>query len=147
MSGKISTILILGARGDLAGRLLLPAVGQLMMMEPHRTLHLIGSGSREWSNDAWRQRVKESFDSATVTGDTADSVLKSTTYLRGDVTDPEDLQKLIDACQGAPAIYFALEKPFGTNEASAHALNQQLLKLVPRNKSTGSIISWVGPRC
>ncbi|MFQ4149994.1 hypothetical protein AAGW05_15100 [Arthrobacter sp. LAPM80] len=36
MSGQISTILILGARGDLAGRLLLPAVGQLLMMEPGR---------------------------------------------------------------------------------------------------------------
>ena len=159
MSGKISTILILGARGDLAGRLLLPAVGQLLMMEPHRTLHLIGSGSGQWTNETWRQRVKESFDSATVTGDTAASVLKSTTYLRGDVTDPKDLQKLIDACKGAPAIYFALppavviqtcialeevtlpvgtvfalEKPFGTDEASAHALNQQLLKLVPEEQ-------------
>ena len=159
MSGKVSTILILGARGDLAGRLLLPAVGQLLMMEPDRALHLIGSGSGQWTNDTWRQRVKESFDSASVTGGAAAALLESTTYLSGDVTDPKDLQKLIDACEGAPAIYFALppaiviqtcialgevslpagtvfalEKPFGTDEASAQALNQQITKLVPEEQ-------------
>lgn len=159
MTGKVSTILILGARGDLASRLLLPAVGQLLMTEPGRTLHLIGSGSGEWTDDTWRQRVKESFDSASVTGEAAASVLKSTTYLSADVTAPKDLQKLIDACEGAPAIYFALppavvvqacaalervrlpagtvfalEKPFGTDEASAHALNQQILRLVPEEQ-------------
>ena len=159
MGGKVSTILILGARGDLAGRLLLPAVGQLLMAEPDRDLQLIGSGSREWSNDAWRQRVKDSFDSASATGDTAASVLEATTYVRGDVTNAKDLQKLIDACTGTPAIYFALppavvlkacaalegvalpqgtvlalEKPFGTDEKSAQALNQQILKLVPEEQ-------------
>ncbi len=154
MTGKVSTIIILGARGDLSSRLLLPALGQLLMREPERELDLIGSGSRDWSNETWRQRVKES-----VKGDAAASVLKSTTYRRADVSRPGDLQELIDACQGVPAIYFALppaiviaacvaleevtllpgtvlalEKPFGTDEQSAHALNQQILKLVPEEQ-------------
>ena len=152
----ISTILILGARGDLSSRLLLPALGQLLMMEPDRHIHLLGSGSGQWSQSTWRERVKESFDTASVTGDAAASVVQSTQYLQGDVTNSEDLQKLIDACQGVPAIYFALppavvvkacaaledvtlpvgtvialEKPFGTDEESARALNEQISKLVP----------------
>lgn len=159
MTEAISTILILGARGDLSSRLFLPALGQILMMKPDRNLRLLGSGSGAWSNDTWRKRVKESFDSASVTGDAAASVLQSTTYLAGDVTKPADLQKLIDACEGTPAIYFALppaivakacvalekvtlpagtvlalEKPFGTDEKSARALNQQITKLVPEEQ-------------
>ena len=129
------------------------------MMEPNRHIHLLGSGSGEWSNETWRARVMESFDSASVTGDTAASMVGSTEYIQADVTNPDDLQKLVEACQGVPAIYFALppavvvkacialekvtlpagtvialEKPFGTDEKSAQKLNEQLLKLVPEDQ-------------
>ncbi|MEO6944197.1 MAG: glucose-6-phosphate dehydrogenase [Lacisediminihabitans sp.] len=159
MAAKISTILILGARGDLSSRLLLPALGQLLMMEPDRDVRLLGSGSGDWSNETWRALVKKSFDSATATGETAASLASSTEYIQGDVTDPGDLQKLVDACHGVPAIYFALppaivvkvctalekvtlppgtvialEKPFGTDEKSAQELNKQILKLVPEDQ-------------
>ena len=155
-----STLLILGASGDLTGRLLLPAIGTLMSSkEGPATLTLVGAGSDDWSQDTWLARVKESFAAGGAKGDRVDAMLKSTKYLKADVTSVPDLQKLIDACDGAPAIYFALppavtalacqalaqvslpegtalvlEKPFGTDEASAAALNKSITNLVPENQ-------------
>ena len=40
-----TTLAILGASGDLAGRLLLPALGELLAEERDRRLHLVGAGS------------------------------------------------------------------------------------------------------
>ncbi len=159
MAGTISTILILGARGDLSARLLLPAIGQLVMMQPDRQLFLLGSGSGPWPSETWRGRVQQSFESASVSGDAAAAVLGSTKYVHGDVTSPADLQTLIDSCQGLPVLYLALppavvvkacaaleevhlpvgtvialEKPFGTDERTAKELNQQISKLVPEEQ-------------
>jgi glucose-6-phosphate 1-dehydrogenase len=75
------------------------------------------------------------------------------------VTRAEDLRRLLDACDGAPAIYFALppvvtakacaalrqvslpagtalvlEKPFGVDEASAADLNAIIGRLVPEDQ-------------
>lgn len=156
MAQAVSTILILGASGDLASRLLLPALGQLLEAEPERGLRLIGAGIEQFSDETWQSTVKQSFESSSATGDVASAVATASVYLSADVTEADDLQKLIDACDGVPAIYFALppaitakacraleqvklpegtllalEKPFGTDEDSAHELNQQLLRLVP----------------
>ena len=65
MSSPIGTFLLLGASGDLSGRLLLPALGQLLDAEPQRReLVLIGAGAEDWSQDAWRERVRSSFAAA-----------------------------------------------------------------------------------
>ena len=75
------------------------------------------------------------------------------------MTRPEDLQRLLDACDGAPAIYFALppavtakacaalgqlslpagtalvlEKPFGVDQSSAADLNTIIGRLVPEDQ-------------
>jgi glucose-6-phosphate 1-dehydrogenase len=75
-------------------------------------------------------------------------------YISADVTDPGDLSRVLAACEGAPALYFALppaitaracaalgaldrpagltlalEKPFGTDRRSAVALNKLLATL------------------
>jgi glucose-6-phosphate 1-dehydrogenase len=86
-------------------------------------------------------------------------VLATTRYEKADVTSADDLDRLINGVPAAPALYFALppavtanactvlnnvslpegttlvlEKPFGTDQASAAALNAQLAKLVPEGQ-------------
>lgn len=155
MSG-ITTLCILGASGDLASRLLLPALGQLLTHEPTRTVRLVGAGQDDWSNEQWRDAVRRSFSTMDASGPAVDALLRSTTYHRADVTDPAALASLLAEREGRVALYFALppavaatacaalrsvelptgivlalEKPFGTDERSAHALNALLATLVP----------------
>lgn len=160
MSQPIGTLLLLGASGDLAGRLLMPALGQLLDAEPERrSIVLVGAGSEDWDAATWQQRVRSAFESAKVSSETIDAVLSSTRYSKADVTSADDMKSLIEASPPAPALYFALppavtenackalqqlslppgttlalEKPFGTNEASAASLNDQLANLVPETQ-------------
>jgi glucose-6-phosphate 1-dehydrogenase len=156
MSDQVGTFLLLGASGDLSGRLLLPALSQLIDREPERRgVVLVGAGAESWTDDEWRERVRSSLSTADVDPATVEAVLKGTRYLQADVTRPEDLRRLVTAGPGAPALYFALppavtvaacealrsvdlpagtvlalEKPFGTDAESAAALNRLLTDLV-----------------
>ncbi|WP_298861474.1 glucose-6-phosphate dehydrogenase [uncultured Microbacterium sp.] len=152
-----TTLLILGASGDLTSRLLLPAIGQLLRREPDRKLALHGAGSDDWSQEKWQQTVQTSFGSS----DAADQVSRvdGTTYTKADVTDKAALSALVKGVQGRLVIYFALppavavaacevlrevdlpentvlalEKPFGSDESSARDLNTLLLQLVPEER-------------
>ncbi|MDQ1172022.1 glucose-6-phosphate 1-dehydrogenase [Microbacterium testaceum] len=152
-----TTLIILGASGDLTSRLLLPALGQLLTREPGRSVRLHGAGMDDWTDEHWREAVKKSFQ--TTDAAAAFDQVSQTTYSQADITKAADLQKLLDDAEGRPALYFAvppaiaekaclalsdvkipegtvlaLEKPFGTDEASAHRLNQQLAKLVPEDQ-------------
>ncbi len=148
-----TTLIIFGATGDLTKRLLLPALGQLLDREPDRRVHLIGVGRSERDADTWRGEVREAFgDDA---GPSALALADETVYRQGDLTDSDDLSRLLGEAKGRPVLYFAVppavtekscealrdvdipdgtilapEKPFGTDEASAHALNQLLTQLV-----------------
>jgi glucose-6-phosphate 1-dehydrogenase len=160
MTRSIGSLLLLGASGDLSGRLLLPALGQLLdREESRRDVVLTGAGSEDWDAEAWRDRVRTSFESGDVSDEMLKSVLETTRYQQADVTSVEDLKSLIDSCPPAPALYFALppsvtvasctalqqvslpegttmvlEKPFGTNQKSAADLNQLLVQLVPEEQ-------------
>ena len=160
MSSPIRSLVLLGASGDLAGRLLLPALGQLLDAEPERRdLVLLGAGAEDWDEATWKERVRSSFESGKVSTETTEAVLASTRYEKADVTSPDDLDRLIKGAPAAPALYFALppavtaracavlnsvslpegttlvlEKPFGTDQASAAALNLQLAHLVPESQ-------------
>ena len=149
--------MLLGASGDLAGRLLLPALGQLLdAEEARRSISLIGAGTEDWDQKTWQDRVRSSFESGKVSQETVDAVLATTKYEKADVTNVDDLKRLLDAGPPAPALYFALppavtvlactalqevalpkgttlvlEKPFGTNAESAASLNDLLTDLVP----------------
>ncbi len=152
-----TTLIILGASGDLTSRLLLPALGQLLTREPGRSVRLHGAGMEDWTDEHWREVVQKSFQ--TTEAAAAFAAVSETAYSRADITKADDLQKLLDDAEGRPALYFAvppavaeksclalsdvtipegtvlaLEKPFGTDEASAHRLNQQLAKLVPEDQ-------------
>ncbi|SJN46776.1 Glucose-6-phosphate 1-dehydrogenase [Microbacterium esteraromaticum] len=152
-----TTLLILGASGDLTSRLLLPAIGQLLKRQPDRQLALRGAGSDDWSEKRWRECVKTSFASSDAE-DQASRVADST-YTQADVTDRHALAGLIESVTGRLVIYFALppavavaacevlkevtlpentvlalEKPFGNDEQSARELNALLQTLVPEKR-------------
>ena len=157
MAADTTTLIILGASGDLTSRLLLPALGQLLTREPERSIHLRGAGVDDWTDEQWREVVRTSF----ATTDTADAfaVVASTSYTRTDITDPADLTALLAGNEGRVALYFAvppavavkscealatidvpenlilaLEKPFGSDEASARELNATVSRIVPESQ-------------
>src|SRR5436190_3469996 len=153
------TLLILGASGDLAARLLLPGLGGLLAGGAGEGLALLGAGTNDWDDEHWRERVADSFAAARAEGAAVDAVAKQARYIRADVTDAGDLHRLLDACHGRPVLYFALppavteracralcelempdgarlafEKPFGTDAASAEALNGLVARLAPEER-------------
>ena len=158
--GAIGSLVLLGASGDLAGRLLLPALGELLEEESSRRgMVLHGAGAEDWDQATWQARLRTAFAITKVSEETVQSVLASTTYTRADVTNADDLRGLIEAAPPAPALYFALppavtviactelkkvalptgttlvlEKPFGTNAESAASLNELLADLVPEEQ-------------
>lgn len=159
MSRELSSLIIFGASGDLTARLLLPGLGQFLAGEDDRELELIGVGTEDWTDAKWRAIVTESFGTVKCTGPAVEHTRMRARYFKADVTDPTDLQMLLNACSSTPAIYFALppavaaascvaleqvtlpegltlalEKPFGTDQASAEELNRQLATLVPENQ-------------
>ncbi|MFS0734726.1 glucose-6-phosphate dehydrogenase [Microbacterium sp. 1P10UB] len=159
MTATQTTLIVLGASGDLTSRLLMPALGQLLTREPQRGIRLIGAGMDDWDDAKWREVVTASFATVKASGSAVDAVLAGATYRQSDITKPEDLTALLAEAEGRPAFYFAvppavaakacvaleqvtlpeglilaLEKPFGTDEASAHALNEVLTKLVPEDQ-------------
>jgi glucose-6-phosphate 1-dehydrogenase len=152
------TLLILGAAGDLTARLLLPGLGTLLAEDEDSDLLLVGSGRDDWDDERWRDLVARAFATAGADGPATAAVLDRTRYRRADATSPADLRDLIDGRDGDVAIYFALppavtreacralrevgvpegtrlvmEKPFGTDMASAQELNALLDGLVPED--------------
>lgn len=151
------TLLILGASGDLTGRLLLPGLGSLLASDHGTPLKLIGSGMEDWSASKWDSRVRKAF--ADYSGPLVRAAAADTEYVQADVTDAEQLAALLAKSEGSTAIYFALppavtakvcqtlatmelpaglrlvlEKPFGTDVSSAEKLNALLQKVVPEEQ-------------
>ncbi|MFD5277864.1 glucose-6-phosphate dehydrogenase [Pseudarthrobacter sp. NPDC058362] len=159
----VRTLLILGASGDLTGRLLLPGLARLVARGRAGGLRLAGAGSDPWTQEQWRQRVGEAFSTAARDADeqnrqALESMAGETAYHQLDVTADGALAGLIASLEGPVAIYFALppqvsqwacealqpdqlppgtrlvmEKPFGSGEESARALNRTLVQLVPED--------------
>lgn len=152
-----TTIVIFGATGDLATRLLLPALAQLLEREPDRRVHLVGTGRKELSDEDWRARVRGALGEEH--SDAVAALVDGTAYVAADPTDPADLEQLLSEVTGRAVLYFALppqitheacaqlatlelpdglvlaiEKPFGTDADSAHELNEVLRRLVPEER-------------
>lgn len=151
-----TTLVIFGAGGDLASRLLLPALGQLLRREPERTVRIIGADREEWTDADLEAVVRTAF--STMDAEEAASRVEIE-YVRTDITRPDDLTALLQNRTGQVALYFAvppavaaasiaaltpdmlpdgavlvMEKPFGTDEASARELNRTLTALVPESQ-------------
>ena len=153
------TLLILGASGDLAARLLVPGLGSLIASDAVDGVSLVGSAADDWDDERWRSRVAESFAAVGAEGERIDAVAETTPYVKADVTAETEWRRVLDACDGSVVIYFALppavteracqalagvdlppgtrlvfEKPFGTDAASAKALNQLVTRIVPEER-------------
>lgn len=156
---NIGTLIVLGATGDLTSRLLLPGLGRLLTEQPDRRIKLIGADLPALDDDRWTRTVREAFDTVEATGEAVDHALAHTGYLVTDASSPEDLERLLGAADGIPAVYFALppavtaravealhqvplpegtmlalEKPFGVDRDSAAQLNQRITALVPEDQ-------------
>lgn len=159
----MKTLLILGASGDLTGRLLLPGLARLAAAGRAAGLRLVGAGSDPWPQEQWRERVHTAFADAAGKADAAgqqalETLEQSTAYHQLDVTADGPLASLLSELEGPVAVYFALppqvsqkaceilqpgqvpagtrlvmEKPFGSGEESARELNRTLLGLVPED--------------
>lgn len=157
-----TTLVILGASGDLTHRLLLPGLGTLLRARPEHRIHLVGAAFDDLTADEWRRRVREGLDAGGCTTVVAEAMASDTRFEHLDVTDAAALHAFLDdlAAQGRPIVlYFALppsisqraceamatfdlppglrlaiEKPFGTSLESAQAFNALLTSLVPERR-------------
>ncbi|MFK5582953.1 glucose-6-phosphate dehydrogenase [Serinicoccus sp. LYQ131] len=151
-----TTLLILGASGDLTRRLLLPGLGTLLREEPGRRVRVLGADRVEVSDEEWRTKVRDSLAEADVPPDLAEDVVAHARYLQTDLLEKDQLQQLLAAAPDPLVLYFALppsvtvkvcglleelrvregtrlalEKPFGDSLETAQTLNRQLLRVVP----------------
>ncbi|PYI66637.1 glucose-6-phosphate dehydrogenase [Arthrobacter livingstonensis] len=113
---RIKTLVILGASGDLTGRLLLPGVARLIASGRAPGITLVGAGSDDWSEKKWQDRLTESFTDALAPGGSSTTagikelkkVQKNGSYHQVDVTAKGALGKLLATMEGPVALYFAL---------------------------------------
>ena len=154
----IERMIVFGASGDLTSRLLLPAVAQLAeaeLLPPELTI--VGSDISDWSTDDFRQHIAGKLqEHATVSPAARDDVVGVLTYQPADVTrsgrraprdrrrsprhlvylalPPHLLSKALPALattQLGAGDAVAIEKPFGTDLASAQHLNEILRFQLP----------------
>lgn len=159
MARPASTLLVLGATGDLTSRLLLPGMGRLLTEQPERRITLIGAGQQPRKDSWWPETVGSAFKTVDAGGPAVDHALDNARYFTADASSAGDLRQLIEASAGTPVIYFALppavtvkavqalhdvelpegtvlalEKPFGSDRESAASLNRMVARLVPEEQ-------------
>jgi glucose-6-phosphate 1-dehydrogenase len=150
----ISRMVIFGATGDLTARLLLPAVAQLVESDALPSdIQILGSAVEPWSGEKFREHIAQALNAhaAQVSPATRQRVVDMLDYRPSDVTDPTDVAAVIGTSHGPTLVYLALpsglleaalaalatadlgsedavaiEKPFGTDLASAQRLNALL---------------------
>lgn len=147
-------LVILGATGDLTGRYLLRALGELSgagLLPP--ALDIVGVDRAELDDDSFRAHAAARLAShgTDLAPDTVKDVLGRLRYVHGDATDPDTLRVATENADGPILVYLALppfvfapaiaglaaaglpersrivvEKPFGTDRESAQDLNALL---------------------
>ncbi|HEY3859625.1 MAG TPA: glucose-6-phosphate dehydrogenase [Gammaproteobacteria bacterium] len=146
-------LVLFGATGDLANKMLYPALQALVKRE-HFDMPVIGVSRSEWDDEHLREYAHQSLEQHHVVDKPAFEKLASMLhYVPGDYRDPATFTKLQKALNGAkhPLYYLAIppstysdvvkglgqieatrgarvvaEKPFGRDLASARALNHTL---------------------
>ncbi len=158
---KADALVIFGVTGDLAHRMIFPAL-YAMTMRGVLGMPVVGVASSKWSPAQLRRRVTDSIEQAGMIDDRAalDRLLSLLQYVGGDYNDPDTFTALKQALGGArrPAHYLAIppalfatvikglgasgladqarvivEKPFGRDLASARELNRIALSGFPED--------------
>ncbi len=158
---KADALVIFGVTGDLAHRMIFPAL-YAMTMRGVLGMPVVGVASSKWSPAQLRRRVTDSIEQAGMIDDRAalDRLLSLLQYVGGDYNDPDTFTALKQALGGArrPAHYLAIppalfatvikglgasgladqarvivEKPFGRDLASARELNRIALSVFPED--------------
>ncbi len=154
-----TTLIILGASGDLTSRLLLPGLASLLSVEPERSIEVIGVDRGKLSDQEWHTVLVDAMAESELPQSRLDELLATTSYVQTDVLDPQMLADLLSGRSAPMVLYFALppqvsskacallenidlppgtqlalEKPFGHDLESAQELNAQLLRLVPEEQ-------------
>lgn len=152
----ISTMVILGAGGDLTSRYLLPALGRLMnarRLPPD--FSVLGASREHGATEAFRERmsVRLAEHAPELPVAVREALLGRLEYGRADVTDTRDLGRLLGKADQPLLVYLALppaiykptmealceaglpagsrvviEKPFGRDLESAQALNRLIVE-------------------
>jgi glucose-6-phosphate 1-dehydrogenase len=157
---KSDALVFYGATGDLAYKKIFPALLE-MVKHGHLDVPVIGVANAGWTLDQLRARARDSIVTHHVFDESAFSRLSALLrYVDGDYNDPATFDAICVALAGAkrPAHYLAippvlfgtvvsqlgrlscgrggrliLEKPFGTDLASARELNRILHSLFPES--------------
>src|SRR5699024_5145877 len=156
-----TTLLILGASGDLTKRLLLPGIGSLLEREPDRPVRIVGADRADLSQEDFAQRVADALTGGGCSTEVAQRLRSETAYYPVDVTDSGALGRVLTDLGGAgrlvlyfalpPAVteracramldldlaenvHLAMEEPFGHDEASARQLNAVVSHLMPDDR-------------
>ena len=156
----IQRMVVFGASGDLTSRLLMPAIAQLAEATrlPAGTT-VLGSANTDWSTEDFRQHIADGLGkhAPAVARATRDAVVQMLSFAPADVTQPAEVSQLIGGDHPDTLVYLALppgllpsvlsalavaklratdavaiEKPFGTDLASARHLNQILRIQLPQ---------------
>lgn len=155
-----TTLVILGASGDLTSRLLLPGLGTLLSEQPQRSVHVIGAAHDELPADQWSALVHHSLTDQGVSADVVASIVATTSYRQVNVLEKDELAAFMATLPPRCVLYFALppwvtkkacellevigiphdmmlalEKPFGTDLASAKELNALLARIIPEERT------------
>ncbi|ULE34088.1 glucose-6-phosphate dehydrogenase [Mycobacterium sp. IDR2000157661] len=153
----VRSLLIFGATGDLASRYLFPALAQLRAAGGlGDEVRIRGAGRETYGSADFASRVSDKLDehAAHVPREAKDGVLATLDYVPADAADPDDVATALDGLPGPVACYLALppsvfapvvealkraglpegsrivvEKPFGTDQRSARALNDLLAEV------------------
>jgi glucose-6-phosphate 1-dehydrogenase len=155
---KSDALVFFGATGDLAAKKIFPAL-EAMAKRGNLNMPVIGVGRSDKNIDELRARARASLEArGEVDNEAFDKLSRSLRYVRGDYSDPATFQAIRKELGSAkrPTMYLAIppvafvpvieqltksgcstnariivEKPFGTDLASATRLNQVLLNNFP----------------
>jgi glucose-6-phosphate 1-dehydrogenase len=155
------SFVVLGGRGDLTGRLLLPGLAELEDAgRLDDDVSVLAMGRKDWGDEEYRSWARDRLaeHAARVREGSRDRLVDRLRYVPGDVTKADDLRRALDRADGTPVVYLALpntvflptlealtevglpegaavavEKPFGVDRADARRLNEVLHQLLPED--------------